>query len=550
MKLLLLDFFHRETQAPKVAIFLMAALAGLSSGLLLAIVNNSTAIVSNNEEVQARVLLLYVSILALMVYSRRFAVTRSITAVEAGMRRVRVRIADKIRHAELRFIEEKGEAEIYARLTNDTTLISQSALMITSAFQALLTLFFSLLYLATLSPASLVITLVGIAAAAYAYLHHYDRSSALLRETIQREAEFLGTLSGMLNGFKELRVNRARSDDIFDHACEISKKTERLKAEVGTSFAVDEMFSQVFYYLLLAVLIFLMPMLVPTHSAVIIKVIAVVLFIMSPVESVVSAIPMYTRATVAVENLVHLEAEVEAHTREHDIHAADSGHNPFRNFSSLQLDQLMFQFYDEDGRTAFSTGPINLTITRGELLFVVGGNGSGKSTLMKLLTGLYFPTDGFIRVDGQAVERRHYPDYRELFSIIFTDFYLFDRLYGLPDIPEAQVNRLLKRMEIDTKTRFQGGRFSHIKLSTGQRKRLAFVTACLEDRPIIVLDEWAADQDPQFRHFFYHTLLKELQAAGKTVIAVSHDDHYFHLADRVIKMEYGQLATIAQPQAT
>lgn len=544
MSLVLLRFFTEEAEAARGTILAMAATSGVASGLLLAIINSATEIVSNEEDLQLRVFLLYLAILMLFVYAKRFAMTRAIVGVESAVREVRLRIADKIRHSELRFIEDFGEAKIYGQLTSDTGLISQSALAITGACQAAITLLAALAYLALLSPMSLLITAVTVFAGAQVYLSHYQKMVTQLREASRQETEFLGSLSSVLNGFKEIRLNQQKSNDLFVHTETASRQTEQLKAGVGVSFVTDEMFSQVFYYLLLATLVFVMPMLVPTHATVVVKVIAVVLFIIGPVEAVVGAIPMFTRATVAVENLRQLEAELDIHGRQPPLSVEALTENPFTDFSRIHLEGLEFRFRDADGRTAFSVGPVNLEIAKGELLFVVGGNGSGKSTLMKLLTGLYFPSEGYIRVDGRPVDRAGYGFYRELFSTIFTDFHLFDRLYGLRNVDPARVTELLKLMEIDHKTQFQDGRFSHTQLSTGQRKRLAFVACLLEDRPVYIFDEWAADQDPQFRRFFYQTLLKDLQAQGKTIIAVSHDDHYFHVADRVIKMDYGKLTPV------
>jgi putative ATP-binding cassette transporter len=121
---------------------------------------------------------------------------------------------------------------------------------------------------------------------------------------------------------------------------------------------------------------------------------------------------------------------------------------------------------------------------------------------------------------------------------------LFGKLYGLRDLDPGQVNALLERMQLDTKTAYVDGRFTSLNLSTGQRKRMGLLIALLEDKPICVFDEWAAEQDPEFRSYFYEELLHQLKEEGKTIIAVSHDDRYFHHADKIIKMEYGQLVKI------
>ena len=126
-----------------------------------------------------------------------------------------------------------------------------------------------------------------------------------------------------------------------------------------------------------------------------------------------------------------------------------------------------------------------------------------------------------------------------MFSTVFTQFHLFDRLYGLDGVADEEIMAILESLQIADKTRVENGRFTNLELSTGQRKRLALAICLLEDRDILVFDEWAADQDPHFRRHFYEVVLPELKARGKTIIAATHDDRFWHLADRVIRMEYG-----------
>jgi putative pyoverdin transport system ATP-binding/permease protein len=132
-------------------------------------------------------------------------------------------------------------------------------------------------------------------------------------------------------------------------------------------------------------------------------------------------------------------------------------------------------------------------------------------------------------------------DYRDRISAIFSDYHLSRRLYCIDNPDPARIDRLLERLDMQHKVTVRDGAFSTIDLSTGQRKRLAFVVAELEDKPVIVLDEWAADQDPHFRRIFYEELLPDLKARGKIVICVTHDDRWFHLADRIYHMNEGRI---------
>jgi putative ATP-binding cassette transporter len=275
-----------------------------------------------------------------------------------------------------------------------------------------------------------------------------------------------------------------------------------------------------------------------------IKATAVILFIVGPLSSIAGTIPVYARARVAMANITTLDEFLDSPeaAAERKVAAVQTD---FNEFSSLALDNVRFRY----NGAGFAAGPFNLEVKRGEVVFLVGGNGSGKSTLLKLFTGLYMPESGALRVDDLPLGPGFYTAYRELFSVIFTDFHLFDRLYGNANVDQKGLARWLHRLELDEKTAFENGRFTHLNLSTGQRKRLALAIACMEHRPVLAFDEFAADQDPTFRAYFYEKILPELKAAGKTVVAVTHDDRYFHCADRVIKLEYGHIESDQTPEA-
>jgi putative ATP-binding cassette transporter len=193
---------------------------------------------------------------------------------------------------------------------------------------------------------------------------------------------------------------------------------------------------------------------------------------------------------------------------------------------------------------------LTLTFDPGEVVFLVGGNGSGKSTLGKILTGLYPPEKGEIRLNGRPVTDENRDNYRQLFSSVFSDFYLFENLLGLrAEGLDERARGFLTQLHLEHKVKVRAGQLSTIDLSQGQRKRLALLTAYLEDRPFYFFDEWASDQDPQFKDLFYRELVPELRARGKTIVVITHDDRYFPLADRVIKLDYGQLMYERRPAA-
>ncbi|MCC5025201.1 MAG: ATP-binding cassette domain-containing protein [Candidatus Synoicihabitans palmerolidicus] len=206
---------------------------------------------------------------------------------------------------------------------------------------------------------------------------------------------------------------------------------------------------------------------------------------------------------------------------------------------------MSFAYYNDKGKAVFFLDPFEFSLTSGKLLCITGGNGSGKSTFLKVLAGLYPPEAGTILLDGSPVTATNRQSYRSLFRPIFTDFHLFDTLYGFDDIDEALLTHWLHRTDLWHKTGVEERKLTERNLSRGQRKRLALVLALMEDKPILLLDEWAAEQDPQFRRIFYREILSELRAEGKTIIAVSHDDEHYDVADRTLKMHYGKFVPFA-----
>jgi putative ATP-binding cassette transporter len=205
---------------------------------------------------------------------------------------------------------------------------------------------------------------------------------------------------------------------------------------------------------------------------------------------------------------------------------------------------VLHSYHREQEDSHFVLGPVNLVFTPGELVFLVGGNGSGKSTLAKIIAGLYLPEGGEIKLDGNLITDTNRDDFRQIFSAVFADFYLFENLLGLnrSDL-DTRASEYLKLLHLHHKVKIKNGTLSTTAVSSGQRKRLALLTAYLEDRPFYLFDEWASDQDPYFKEIFYTQLLPELKARGKCVLVISHDDKYFDIADRIIKLDYGKIAS-------
>ena len=266
-------------------------------------------------------------------------------------------------------------------------------------------------------------------------------------------------------------------------------------------------------------------------------IVTVTLILFLPFGPMKDAIPFLIRTGVSIERILKFENELNELKKEKLIDASKVNS---QIFSEIKYVNICFNYTNKDGQTLFGLNNMTCSFYPGEIVFITGGNGSGKSTMLKILTGLYFPLSGKTIIDGKIVQMA---EHRHLFSAIFSDFHLFDRLYGLVDpVDQTKLDELLKIMELDNKITIEDYKFSSLDLSTGQKKRLAMIVSILEDKPIYIFDEWAADQSPRFRKYFYNDLLPSLRNNGKTIIAVTHDDHYFHVADRILILDYGQLS--------
>jgi putative ATP-binding cassette transporter len=530
----ILRFLEEESEGSYRQLFIMAAISGVANGLLLAIVNHAAHIVATDQD-PTQFFLLYMATFALYLYAQWFAFDRSITLIENAIYNIRTRLSRKIQKVELAFVEQLGTDTLYSRMTQNDTFISQAMPQITSTAQMSILMVSSFLYLAYISPLTFFITLITISAGITMFRMQSAIIDEALRESGKKQSIYFRSIADLVNGFKEIKVNRNKSLDVLENIEQVSAEAKELKVYAGRKEARMWGFGRIFIYALLPILVFLVPMFHQEYAEDIFKITATLLFISGPITVLVNLLPVLGRVNLAVEAIQNLEQEMDAAGADFSDEAAGE----FVFFEEISVRDLSFSY--PNGQTGFVAGPFSERIQAGEMLFIIGGNGSGKSTFLKLLTGLYPPSAGGIFIDEEPIKPEDYRALRELFSIVFTDFHLFERLYGIRDLNEASVNHWIGKMWLEGKVRFHDGAFSSTNLSTGQRKRLAFIAAILEDKPILAIDEFAADQDPQFRKYFYESLLPEIKQSGKTIIAVTHDDHYFHVADRVLKMDEGKI---------
>lgn len=533
------EFIKAESKEFRWPLVVMAVVAGMLNGVAIAVAIG-TAKKLEPGNLNFAELLLFAFCIATFWITKEIVLNRTTSIVEGIVRDVRLRIMRKLRNTSLLVFESMDRGRIYAALSVDAISISVSSGVIINATSAVVMLGFVFVYIGILSMTALAITAVCICGAVYMYLIKGRSVHEEMREAARREGEFFDNLNGLLDGFKEFKLNRAKSEDFFgEELFELVSSTATLRIKAGKAMNSAVLIGQTFLFFTVGGVLFLLPNLNPADIAIVVPVIAVVLFAAGPIGDVVVAIPALAKARASIDSIHRLEAEVDAKQSEVETFAAMAEVAP-EEFESLRCEDFAFQ-YPAKGTRPFVLQPFSFEVARGEIVFVVGGNGSGKSTFLKLMTGLYSPKTGERYLNDNLVHEGTIGAYRDLFAPIFGDFHLFPRLLGVGDYDPKVVNRLLTRMELVGITDIKDGRITNLNLSTGQKKRLALILAYLDDKPVYVFDEWAADQDPVFRRFFYETLLQEMREQGKTVIAVTHDDHYFHTADRILKMEYGRL---------
>lgn len=519
-------------------ILVVTCLAGLANAGVLGMINQAAEQTALDQPIGTDVLLLYICLAIFFFLADRASLREANRLVQHKLESLRLRIVGKIRSVDLRTLENLGHGEIFATIAQEINHLSQTLPLLVSAAQSAFLLVFCLLYIAILSFWAFVVVGGFIALGLAVFWWRRLSLDQALAQIHGQEAEMLDNLAHFTKGFQEIRLNADKNDALFARFTQVVDDLQTQVVGIGRKWVVLLQFSNAFLYALVGVVIFILPLFFQGYTDVIYKITAAAIFCVGPVTAITAAAPLYAKADLGLGHVARLEQRLSQGRMAAPRVLTGSA---FAGFSTIACQGLHFAYRDETGEAVFTAGPFDLTLQRGETVFLVGGNGSGKSTAMKLICGLYAADAGTISVDGTVIDADNRQDYRELFAAIFTDFHLFDGLYGLADSDPAEVERLLTRMELNDKVSFADGRFSTTTLSTGQRKRLALIVAMLEDRDIYMFDEWAADQDSHFRDIFYTQLLPELKSRGKTVLAVTHDDRYWSHCDRRLAMDLGVL---------
>src|SRR5215469_14411851 len=534
-----LQLVRREMHGSMPKLLLMSSLGGISNASILAAINAGMQDTSSGQKPGLWAASLFLVALFLFMKSQQFV---TVTAeIEAIIHKLRLRLMDLIRRSELLEIEKIGRARIVASITSDTAVLTQASNMLCFTVQGTVLIFFVGLYVAYLSIVAFLLTLVIVSGAATIFHYKNRKLSAQKSESAAWERRLFDRLTDFLDGFKEVRLNAARSDDLFDDALEVSKTAANIKIRTQAETFRMIVTSQISMYILLGAVVFVAPNLSDTlGGASIAKTTTALLFVVGACFGLVQSIPILLNANAAAGRIDRLEEALQATLVESERRAIAAP----KRFERIEMRNIEFRYVDKFSDTVFKIGPVDFTLERGELVFITGGNGSGKSSFLRVFSGLYPPDSGEVLLDGRSVTDANRDEYRGLMSAIFFDYHLFQRLYGIADADPSDVDRLLAQFRLADKTALSNGEFRTLDLSGGQRRRLALIVSLLEKRPIMLLDEWTAEQDPEFRLKFYDELLPDMMRAGATIVVITHDDRYLdelHLPARRIKMDYGRI---------
>lgn len=517
-------------------------LLGITSGLfnlgIISLINEmiKNALVNNKEENVAITLTWFLAFIVCWFITRKILAVSLIRLTQKTLWQYRSKIIGGLSKSNYIYVH-KNKSKIYAILTEDVSEVAAATASLVDFLISSVTIIAVFIYLAYLSLYFFLITILVVAFGIFIYEVRGRKNVKRFQFGKTLLDKFHLNINSLLGGFKEAKLDQKKTNAIKSDIAKIGSEAIENNSKAYISFLDNEMIGQVAFYLLVALIAMFLGNYLQMESGEIVTYLFTLLFIQGPIELILILLPNLTRAGVALERITGLELPVTELNEKEEI-------EPFseENFHSLKVTGLSFEYLDDSSQYNFIINDINLVVNKGEVVFISGGNGSGKTTLINLILSLLTPSAGTISVNGNSDLYVHNKkQYRSLFAPVFSDFYLFEELYGIPEPDQIMVENYLKLFEIDHKVTYENRKFSTKDLSTGQRKRLALIGCILEQKPILVLDEWAADQDPQFRKKFYRVILPMLKAEGFTIIAITHDDSYFDAADRLLKMHEGKL---------
>jgi putative ATP-binding cassette transporter len=530
----MLKYLIKQSKPLLLSASFASILHGICSVLLLAQISSAlTATESDREEMA----LIFAGTALCVMLSYMMAAILFERLGQRAHSELRSFIAQRVIVADYRQLEQLGAARIQSALSEHCTRVAEFFVSFPVILTNAVVVAGCLVYMALLSWQVFLLAILVIGFGSLGYHLAHLRAIRHLDIAAQEQDNLFTYFRSLTDGAKELRLNRDKRTTFYDDVLKQSIEKVRKERTFGMSvFVASASWGNFLIYAFIGMVLFLLVGDVPDRALIMAGYALVFVYMVGPLEALLLNIPRANLAQVSadrIDEITRLMSSSESQAEKAELPP----------LQSIVLQGVLHRYYHEQKDEMFTLGPVDLQFHPGEITFLIGGNGSGKTTLAKLLVGLYPPEEGNITFNGVIIDDTNRDDYRQSFTTIFSDFHLFDRLLetGHGKDLDEKGNQLLAKLHLQNKVKVQNGAFTTLTLSQGQRKRLALVVAYLENRPFLVFDEWAADQDPAFKEIFYYELLPELRAMGKAILVISHDDRYFHLADRLIRMENGRL---------
>lgn len=541
LKLLLKEYPFKFISLIGLIIVMCIAKVFLIQGLSL-LTNEGTNITISD-------ILLFAGLTALIAFMQKYYLKTSPWVAFQAFTNLIKRVLAQIQELPLPALEKLEPKQLIRALGPELSNTAYYMGWVSGLVDSIFMLIVANIFFAAVGPALVIVSILSfLPMAIYINIYQKQRVSHLQLDRENAQKDVISLLWHMLDGFKEIKINARRRANIIQERDRRLEKAANFQSQHLQLLAGNQ---TDFAFLVIGaafIIVLLMPYWGLLDHKDIFATLTLAFFLEQSILRVVFNFEGLINVNRSIKEVLAIEKKAREELKKQGskiLEEADTSENKLPLSIPLKKEitfrKLSFSYGESSN---FGIGPINFKLKKGEIVFLVGENGSGKSTFLKTITGLYQKTGGQILVDGRIITNHKSQAYRELFAAVFSDFHLFSRLYGLEDSDPDRINNLIKLLNLTGKTHFDGTGFSNLKLSSGQKKRLALLTTFLENKAVYIFDEVAADQDPKQKEFFYLTVLSELKKVNKTILVVSHDQEYFHIADRLFKIENGQVAPL------
>lgn len=515
---------------------LLGILSGIFSFLFINMVTRviGLMIAGNFANISKEYILIFALIIILFMWTRK---TLSLGIIKHSQNlswSLRMQIIESLLKAKFSNLVSK-KVDVHTAVINDVGLITEASINIIGFITSLVLGICCLIYLASISLVLFLLTIIVALIGATVYQVRSKISNKNFEIYRQYENEFLENVNSILNGFKEIYMEPKIGTSIYEKKIKkIAKSSYQVNVKAFTGFLNNQIIGQILFYVLISSVLVFFGIQLKLPSNDIVSFTFTLLYLLGSVEAIMLLLPSLVRARIAADHLLDLQLNLQ-----NSIDQENSQKNTDFEFLNIVVRKLTYHYENND--QSFAIGPVDFDFNKGDVTFIFGGNGSGKTTFINSILGLLIPSSGDIQLNGNLVNKEAYAAYRRLFSVVFSDFHLFNELYAIENLDLEKWYYYIKLFELEGKVSIENNCLSSTNLSTGQRKRLALISVLLEEKPILIIDEWAADQDPFFRKKFYLEIIPILKQNGLSIIAITHDDMYYHCADKLYKMEDGCL---------